>query len=308
MVLLLLYTIMLKVYIVPVIVIACHVTVVLCVKKVLMVLKTSKWLRTRINRPNQSLLTQTDKQIQSGVSVGLDAEAYPPSRSKALSELSAVELPPDHRHDPEFDRFWEIEQGSGQITDVQGRLKSSIGFWQEVLKAPQPVIEWVTEGYKLPFLSLPPPYFRKNQKSAHLNALFVSSAIGELLDNRCIQKVANKPHVCSPLSVVASSTGKLRLVLNLRYLNQFLLKDRFKYEDLRIAMQMFEPGDHMFTFDLKSGYHHLDIPATLELPGVLMGGRYLSTVLCILCASFWLSNSLFCIFQTSCKALERPRF
>ena len=37
------------------------------------------------------------------------------------------------------------------------------------------------------------------------------------------------------------------------------MKDRFKYEDLRIAMQMFEPGDHMFTFDLKSGYHHLDI-------------------------------------------------
>ena len=49
------------------------------------------------------------------------------------------------------------------------------------------------------------------------------------------------------------------MVLNLCYLNQFLLKEKFKYEDLRVAMLMFEPDDYMFTFDLKSGYHHVDI-------------------------------------------------
>ena len=43
------------------------------------------------------------------------------------------------------------------------------------------------------------------------------------------------------------------------YLNQYLLKDKFKYEDLRIAMQMVDLGDYMYTFDLKSGYYHLDI-------------------------------------------------
>jgi len=37
------------------------------------------------------------------------------------------------------------------------------------------------------------------------------------------------------------------------------LKDKFKYEDLRKAMQMLELGDYVFTFDLKSGYHHVDI-------------------------------------------------
>ena len=67
------------------------------------------------------------------------------------------------------------------------------------------------------------------------------------------------PYICSPLSVVANTQGKLRLVLNLRYLNQFLWADRFKYEDLRVAMLMFQKGDYLFTFDLKSGYHHVDI-------------------------------------------------
>ena len=43
------------------------------------------------------------------------------------------------------------------------------------------------------------------------------------------------------------------------YLNQFLQKETFKYEDLRIASVMFEKHDFMFKFDLKSGCHHVDI-------------------------------------------------
>ena len=72
-------------------------------------------------------------------------------------------------------------------------------------------------------------------------------------------RVDHKPYVCSPLSVVSNTAGKLRLVLNLRYLNQFLHVVRFKYEDLRIAALMFEANEYLFKFDLKSGYHHVDI-------------------------------------------------
>ena len=48
-------------------------------------------------------------------------------------------------------------------------------------------------------------------------------------------------------------------MLNLRYLSQYLRKDRFKYKDLRTAMLMLNKNDFLFKFDLKSGYHHLDI-------------------------------------------------
>ena len=81
----------------------------------------------------------------------------------------------------------------------------------------------------------------------------------ELECNRCIQQVDHQPHICSPLSVVDNGRGKLRLVINLRYLNQYLWQDKFKYEDLRIAMLMFQKGGFMFSFDLKSGYHHVDV-------------------------------------------------
>ena len=52
---------------------------------------------------------------------------------------------------------------------------------------------------------------------------------------------------------------KKRLVLNLKYLNQFLRKENFKYEDMKTAMQMLVAGDFMFKFDLTSGYHHISI-------------------------------------------------
>ena len=67
--------------------------------------------------------------------------------------------------------------------------------------------------------------------------------------------------MCSPPMVVESSSGKKRLVLNLKYLNMYVWKDRFKYEDMRTALLYLERDDFLCTFDLKSGYHHVDIHA-----------------------------------------------
>ena len=161
--------------------------------------------------------------------------------------------------EPELGRCWEFEQDSTQISDVQGRMFTCLSFWEQVLKAPPPVLECIEVGYKLPLLSMPGPYQKPNHKSAQINHDFVSQAISDLEQNRCIRRSETIPVVCSPLSVVVSSAGKKRLVIDLRYLNGYLLKDSFKYEDLRIAMLMFQKGDYLFSFDLKSGYHHVDI-------------------------------------------------
>ena len=88
---------------------------------------------------------------------------------------------------------------------------------------------------------------------------FVDEAVLGLLEKRCVLKVDYKPYVCSLLSVVSNTAGKLQLVLNLRYLNQFLHLVRFKYEDLHIAALMFEANEYLFKFNLKSGYYHVDI-------------------------------------------------
>ena len=157
------------------------------------------------------------------------------------------------------EQCWEIQQDELQIVDVQGRLKQSFKFWSETLQASSAILEWIQVGYKLPLQYLPEPHSQSNHTSALSHESFVTEAVSQLVANRCVKKVIEKPYICSPLSVVENAEGKLRLVLNLRYLNQCLNQVKFKYEDLRVALLMFTQEDFLFKFDLKSGYHHVDI-------------------------------------------------
>ena len=170
-----------------------------------------------------------------------------------------VNLAPDL--DPgDITKFWEVESNEPvQITDVQGRLSLRLGFWREVLHAPPPVLDCIENGYRLPLTFIPPSRCQPNHKSAMVHQSFVEDAMENLVKNRCTLRVSGRPHICSPLSVVSNSVGKLRLVLNLRYLNQYLHLLPFKYEDLRVAALLFDVDEYLFKFDLKSGYHHVDI-------------------------------------------------
>ena len=58
------------------------------------------------------------------------------------------------------ERSWELEGPDLelQITDVQGRLRLSMNFWRDVLKAPPPVLDWIQDGYGLPLWFAPNNY------------------------------------------------------------------------------------------------------------------------------------------------------
>ena len=56
-----------------------------------------------------------------------------------------------------------------------------------------------------------------------------------------------------------SKQNKPRPVLDCRNLNPHLAQFKFKYEDVSVAKQIFQRGDFLFTFDIKSAYHHIEI-------------------------------------------------
>ena len=71
--------------------------------------------------------------------------------------------------------------------------------------------------------------------------------------------VCRAPLCHQPLSISVQANGKKRLILDLRYVNSHLQKKSIKYEDWKVAISYFEVGAYMFTFDLKSGYHHIEV-------------------------------------------------
>jgi hypothetical protein len=72
-------------------------------------------------------------------------------------------------------------------------------------------------------------------------------------------EVASKPYVVCSLGVVEQQGGKKRLIYDGRPVNDYLHVPKFRYEDLKAAPGYLLPNDYVFTIDLKSGYHHLDI-------------------------------------------------
>ena len=67
------------------------------------------------------------------------------------------------------------------------------------------------------------------------------------------------PAIVNPLSVSIQSSGKKRLILDLRHVNLYIFKQKFKCEDLNVALKVLSKGFYLFKFDLKTGYHQVEI-------------------------------------------------
>ena len=165
-------------------------------------------------------------------------------------------------------RHWELfndlqhmnahEYESPSLTQLKARLKSHIQFWIDI-QTPDFILDCIRDGYKIPFFSTPEPATFKNNHSAQAHAEFVADAITELISSgRIHQTCKEQLLVISPLSVSVQQTGKKRLILDLRYVNQHVYKQRVKFDDWRTAINFFGKGTYFTKFDLKSGYHHLE--------------------------------------------------
>lgn len=158
----------------------------------------------------------------------------------------------------EFSKNFNLSYANcSKSLSVKGSLKSAIKEWEIFIL--MFVIQSVNEGYKIPFVSRPPPFVKENNRSAFSHAEFVNDAVSELLFDGRIEEVFETPVIINPLSVSVQSSGKKRLILDLRHMNLHVYKQKFKCEDLSTLREISKLGFYFFTFDLKSGYHHLDI-------------------------------------------------
>ena len=69
------------------------------------------------------------------------------------------------------------------------------------------------------------------------------------------------PFVVNPFSVATQPSGIKGLILDLRYPNSFLLKRKVKFEGAQDMFVLLSSGKEnwSFSFDIKSGYHHIEI-------------------------------------------------
>ena len=122
---------------------------------------------------------------------------------------------------------------------VKGRLKENIDFWREIGTS-----NWglkvIEQGYALPFVELPAPAYFGNHPMNEVEKRFLVQEIKNLAASGCVKECKREDlTVINPLKV-AKNKEKMRMILDLRYINKHLRSCRFKYEDLRTATDLFE--------------------------------------------------------------------
>ena len=173
---------------------------------------------------------------------------------------------------------YEEAEGAPAASPVvmRHRLRHHYDFWKTFCHS-STVLSWVRDGFPLKWTTEPPAQvILSNHSSAHAHSDFVDEAVTELLATCTAHQVNEPPHCVLPLGVVPKpGTSKLRLVYDGQYINAALVCPAFKYETLAELPEVLQPRDFMFTIDLKSGYHHLDIhPDSWQYLGFAWKGKY----------------------------------
>ncbi|GLC60617.1 hypothetical protein PLESTB_001648500 [Pleodorina starrii] len=217
---------------------------------------------------------------QPGASQILPRRQAENDRKPALSGVVA-DLPEDS---------WEFEGGGADakvkpakpVPQMRHRLRNNLWFWRSFCRSSL-VLSWIAVGYCLMWnadcpKAGPDPVRLPNHGSALQNQGFVKDAVAELVATGAALALpdGSVPHCVMPLGVVPKAgTDKFRLIYDARYLNKLVVTPSFKYETLAGLGTVLQPGDYLFTVDLKSGYHHLDIhPDFWRYLGFMWEGKY----------------------------------
>lgn len=127
---------------------------------------------------------------------------------------------------------------------------------------------------------------RKNTSVIH-NVEFISSEKSDMLRNKRILEVPFQPFICSPLCV-AENKNKKSLILNLSRLNKYVKYEKIKFENWMTALDYFEKSFYCINFDLKSGYHLINIAEEYQ---TYLGFQLDDTYYCFTVLSFSLSSA-----------------
>lgn len=191
-------------------------------------------------------------------------------RSPAADRNQTESVKADLQQSMDYDDLWDVcvssvaepEPIKGEGSSVEGlpvneSLSKHIDYWRSITDNGF-VLDMVKNGLSIPFCNLPRAKHMSNNKSAVAESVFVEKTMRAFLNDGFISEVKARPRVINPLSVTLSS-GKKRFILDLRYVNEFIQPPKFKLDDLKIALEFVRKGGYMVSFDIKSGYYHLQV-------------------------------------------------
>jgi hypothetical protein len=144
-----------------------------------------------------------------------------------------------------------------QYCTLQLGLKSRLCNWKKTGAPPQ-VIDYIREGHKIPWISRPSKFHHGGFKvPSHLRAAW-QELRDKYIKNGAIQLCACTGYT-SRAFLIPKKQGGLRLIVDLRRINQHVRKYACRYEGLNTLKSLAKQGYHMVAFDLQDAYQCVSI-------------------------------------------------
>ena len=138
---------------------------------------------------------------------------------------------------------------------VGGRLGHFVEQWGELIHNKW-VLSIIRDGFRIPFRSTPP---LSSVSLSQSSSLLLREEIVELLQKWAVERVQDPgtPGFYSRLFLVSKKNGKLRPVIDLSLLNQYIRKQPFKMETVKSVRQSILVNDWAVSIDLTDAYLHI---------------------------------------------------
>lgn len=140
-----------------------------------------------------------------------------------------------------------------------GRLRHFYQQWKNITSDFQ-VLQAIL-GYKLKFWKL--PWFTKQCREiqfSEFDKLLIDEQISTFLEREIIQKCYTHPaQFLSNIFFTKKSDNSIRIILNLKNLNDSILYQHFKMETLHFAMELIYPGCIFTSIDLRDAYYSVSV-------------------------------------------------
>lgn len=163
----------------------------------------------------------------------------------------------------------------------QTRLADNITSWENI-GAPEEVKSWIQHGVPIDFTSIPKHFCFNNPKFSESELCFLRNEISELSTDGAIKAVGFKPDYVSPIKCVPKKEpGKLRMIIDLSYLNKHVQTPKFQYDSFITVANTIKPGDQFTSFDLKNGFYHCPLSEhASQYFGFYFEGQYFIWLVC----------------------------
>jgi hypothetical protein len=157
-----------------------------------------------------------------------------------------------------------------------GYLANFMHCWDDLASGNDILLSGVQYGVHLPKLAQVPSFEKENYCMPWSHECFISTEVCDMLKSGAIEQCTARPTCVSPIRCVPKKgVNKLRLIIDLRGVNQFIDTPSFKYEDINVVLDQIRQGDELVSVDLRNGFQHVLVhPDDRDLLGFKWKGVY----------------------------------